>query len=169
MSNRFVVSSFSFWSPCFFKSLRFLPLFSHEYLSNCYNWALIKLETCFPMKRLDHIGLAMFTQMHELPPPILLNYGVYPQQQAIFGNTHHCNSTTNTKEYNQHTFNHKLFIMETPVDWLMLNSTTNWTNRTEGAEFLRCVIIHCCEPEAFGTEKESVGGGRRSDKDRHGI
>lgn len=51
----------------------------------------------------------------------------------------------------------------------MHNLTTNWTNRTEETEFLRCVIIHCRELEAFGTEKESVGGGSRSDKERYGI
>lgn len=101
MSKRsFVVSIFSFSSPPFFKSLRFsssfkLPLFSHEYLCNCYNWALIKLVVCFPKKKLEQIGLMMFTQMHVHPPPILLNNGVHPRQQSIFGNTHYCNSTAN--------------------------------------------------------------------------
>lgn len=88
----------------------FHPLFFHECLSNCYNWALIKLAACFPRKRLEQIGLEMFTQMHVHPPPILLNYGVHPQQQAFFGNTHYCNFTANPKGYHQHTFNHKPFI-----------------------------------------------------------
>lgn len=31
-----------------FLSLLKLSLFLHEYLSNCYDWALIKLAACFP-------------------------------------------------------------------------------------------------------------------------
>lgn len=54
--NFFFVSMFSFWSPSLhcFKSLWFSPpffskilLFSHEFLGNCYNWAVIKLAACF--------------------------------------------------------------------------------------------------------------------------
>lgn len=64
-----------------------LPLFCHEYLSNCYNWALIKLKAYFLRKSLEHLTLAAFTQTHVHPPTVPLNYGVHPQQQAISGNT----------------------------------------------------------------------------------
>lgn len=64
-------------SLCSFLSLFELPLLFHEYLSDCYNWALIKLVACFPRKILEQIGLPMFTQMHVHPSPILLNYGVH--------------------------------------------------------------------------------------------
>lgn len=125
----------------------------------------------------------MFTQMHVHPSLILLNHGVHLLQQALV--THYCHSTAIPNGYHQHTFNHKPFIHANIYSWAWnceddfacgdssrltkLNPTTNWTDRTERSEFLRCVIIHCWEPEAFGTVRESVGRGRERNKERYGI